>query len=103
MRASALLPAVLPLVLAVLAACSSQPEMDRPSVPDRPEVQRPEGVEPEGLAEMRDTIASQRAEARELENAAIITPNAMGTHPTTPWYDPVLDTVSDLVMFLAGW
>ena len=99
MRAAALLP----VVLAVAAACSSQPEMDRPAVPDRPEVQRPEGLEPEGLAEMRDAIGAQRAEARERENATIITPNAMGTHPVNPWYDSVLDTVSDAVMFLAGW
>lgn len=99
MRASVLLP----VVLAAAAACSSQPEMDRPAVPDRPEVQRPEGLEPEGLAEMRDAIGSQRAEARERENATIITPNAMGTHPTTPWYESTLNTVSDALRFFGVW
>ena len=89
----------LPVVLATLAACSSQPEMDRASVPDRPEVQRPDGVEPDGLADMRDTLASQRAEARERENATIITPNAMTTHPTTPWYESVFNTVGDVLSF----
>ena len=99
MRASVLLP----VVLAAATACSSQPEMDRPAVPDRPEVQRPEGVEPEGLTEMRDSIGAQRAEARERENATIITPNAMSTHPVTPWYDTVLNTVADAIRFVGGW
>ena len=95
--------ALLPVVLAVLAACSSQPEMDRASVPDRPEVMRPDGVEPDGLADMRDTLAGQRAEARERENAAIITPNAMSTHPTTPWYESVLDTVGSALSYFGVW
>jgi hypothetical protein len=97
MRAAAPL-LVVPVVLAA-AACSSQPEMDRPSVPDRPEVARPEGVEPEGLSEMRDTLSSQRAEARERENATIISPNSLSTHPTTPWYDSVLGTVESALRF----
>ena len=95
MRAAALLS----VVLAVLAACSSQPEMDRPSVPDRPEVMRPDGVEPEGLADVRDTLGAQRAEARERENATLITPNEMSTHPTTPWYSSVMSTVSSALRF----
>lgn len=93
----------LPVVLACAAACSSQPEMDRPAVPDRPEVQRPEGVEPEGLAEMRDSLSEQRTEARARENATIITPNAMGTHPTTPWYESTLNTMADALRFFGLW
>lgn len=93
---------LLPLALWT-AACSSQPEMDRPAVPDRPEVQRPEGVEPEGLAEVRDSLAEQRAEARERENATLITPNEMGTHPTTPWYASVLNPVFDALRFFGLW
>jgi hypothetical protein len=103
MRATALLP----VVLAAAAACSSQPEMGRPSVPDRPEVQRPEGIEPEGLAEVRDTLGAQRAEAREMENATLISPNALSTHPTTPWYESVYDTVGNTLgsamRFLGMW
>ena len=68
-------------------------------MPDRPEVMRPKGVEPEGLADVRDTLGEQRAEARERENATLITPNEMSTHPTTPWYDSVFRTVSDAFRF----
>jgi hypothetical protein len=87
------------VVLVSAAACSSQPAIDRQSVPDRPEVQRPEGVEPEGLTDMRNELSDQRGEARARENAAIITPNAMGTHPTTPWYETALNTVWDALRF----
>jgi hypothetical protein len=66
------------LLTAALAAgaCSSQPTADRPGSPDRPEVMRPEGVEPDGLAEMRDTLGAQRAQAREQDNALNLTPTS---------------------------
>jgi len=61
--------ALLLTIVLVLGACSSQPSTDRPGSPDRPEVVRPEGVEPAGLADMRDTLGSQRADARAMDNA----------------------------------
>lgn len=90
--------ALLAVAALALAACSSQPTMDRATV-DRPEVQRPEGVEPEGLAEIRDTLASRRAESRERENALLLTPNALGTHSTVPWYETVLSPIADVMQF----
>jgi hypothetical protein len=82
------------LLTAVLLAtgCSSAPTTDRPQVPDRPEVQRPDGVEPEGLADMRDTLGEQRSAARERENALVLKPNSMQTTTMDePWYDTALN------------
>ncbi len=79
------------MLLALLGACSSQPQAGRPSVPDRPEVQRPDGVEPSGLADIRDELASQRQESRDRENALLLHPDTLTTHPTsTPWYETLL-------------
>ena len=87
MRGVVLLTAVL-----VAAGCSSAPTTERPQVPDRPEVQRPDGVEPEGLADMRDTLGEQRAAARERENALVVKPSSMSTTTLDePWYDTALN------------
>jgi hypothetical protein len=84
------------LGLALLAAaCSSQPEYERPVV-ERPEVERP-AVEPEGLSEMRDTLAAQRAEAREMENALLLSPDTMGAEPAMPWYESILWPIAEIL------
>jgi hypothetical protein len=86
-------PYLLPLLL-VVAACSSAPTTDRPQVPDRPEVHRPEGVEPDGLSAMRDDIGGQRAAARERENALVVKPNALQTTSMDePWYETAIGWV----------
>jgi hypothetical protein len=96
MRSSAIRSAPAALVLA-LAACASDGTAERPTVPDRPVVERPEGTVPEGLAEVREALADQRAEARARQDAVLVQPNALGTHPTTTWFDSVLDTTADIV------
>ena len=44
-----------------LVACASQPTADRAVLPDRPEAQRPDGQTPQGLIELRETMADRRA------------------------------------------
>lgn len=86
-----------PLLL-LAAACASQPSMDRPSVPDRPVAQRPDGLEPAGLTEVRDSISGQRAEARSRENAMLINRSDLSTNPTGPtWYETVLGVIDGLI------
>jgi hypothetical protein len=98
MRGVVLLTAVL-----LAAGCSSAPTTDRPQVPDRPEVQRPDGVEPEGLADMRDAIGQQRAAAREQENALVVKPNALNqTTLDEPWYDTAINWVGSSIGQVAG-
>src|SRR5688572_23614021 len=86
--------------LLLLGACASDPTMERSTVPDRPEVQRPEGLEPEGLAEVRNTLAAQRMEARERENTLTLQPNALSTTTETPWYESVFGPFADLLEWL---
>jgi hypothetical protein len=93
------------LLTAVLAAagCSSAPTTDRPAVPDRPEVQRPDGVEPEGLADMRDSLGEQRAAARERENALVVKPNALQqTSEDATWYENAYSWIGNSVGQIAG-
>ena len=97
MRAAAL---AFTLSAALAAGCSSAPSMDRPQVPNRPEVQRPDGVEPSGLAGIRDSIGEQRAAARERENALNVTPNTLSTTSTTPWYETALWPFAEVLHFL---
>lgn len=85
-------------LLLLAAACSSEPTSDR-MVVDRPEVERP-AVEPEGLTEMRDTLAAQRAETREQENALMLHSDSMSTDPTMPWYESILWPIAELMHFL---
>lgn len=81
--------ALLAGLLAAPAACSSQPSTDRPASPSRPEVQRPAGVEPDGLADVRDALADQRAETREMENVLLVKPDTQTVNPST-WVEDVL-------------
>jgi hypothetical protein len=91
----------LPLAaLLALSACSSQPVASRPTLPDRPEVHRPDGMEPEGLADIRDMLAAQRGETRALENATLVQPATLSPHSTTPWYETVFSPFADLLYFL---
>jgi hypothetical protein len=92
--------------LLVLGACSSTPSTDRPGSPDRPEVPRPEGVEPAGLADMRDTLGAQRADARAMDNAL----NVNSTSATMPSdqtflesvFSPVANTMQSIRQFIFG-
>ena len=88
--------------LGLCTACASSPETDRPIVPDRPEVNRPEGVEPEGLADIRSSIGEQRAAARERENALVLTPNELSTTSMTPWYETALWPVVQIADLIRG-
>lgn len=81
MRHAAFLTAAL-----LLGACSSQPATDRAVLPDRPEVHRPEGVEPDGLADIRSQLAAQRGEARERDNALNLRAAPM-SQTSDPWYE----------------
>ncbi len=78
MRAATLLPTV----VLVLAACSSAPSTDRSVLPDRPDVERPDGLVPDGLNDMRNSLADQRSQARDMENALMVKPNALSQTPT---------------------
>jgi hypothetical protein len=98
--------ALLLTVVLAAGACSSTPSTDRPGSPDRPEVVRPEGVEPAGLAEMRDTLGAQRAEARTEENAL----NVHSTSATMPSdqtflesiFSPIANTMQTIRTFIFG-
>jgi len=85
---------LLTIVLAA-GACSSTPSTDRPGSPDRPEVPRPEGVEPEGLADMRDTIGAQRAEARAEDNALNIHPTSATQYSDQTFLESIFTPVAD--------
>lgn len=88
--------------LGLCGACASAPETDRPAVPDRPEVNRPEGLEPEGLADIRSSIGAQRTAARERSNALMMTPNELSTTSTTPWYETALWPVVQVADLIRG-
>jgi len=91
------------LTVLCLAACSSAPTAERQQLPDRPEVQRPDGVEPEGLADMRESLGDQRAAARERENALVMKPNALSTSPTeASWSDEAMSWAGGIFSDLVG-
>jgi uncharacterized lipoprotein YmbA len=91
------------LSVLLLAACSSAPTADRQELPDRPEVPRPEGVEPEGLADMRESLADQRAAAREHENAVVTKPNTLQTTSDEPtWAQEALGWAGNTFGQVAG-
>jgi hypothetical protein len=85
---------LLTIVLAA-GACSSTPSTDRPGSPDRPEVPRPEGVEPEGLADMRDTIGEQRAEARTQDNALNVHSTSATQYSDQTFFESIFTPVAD--------
>lgn len=89
--------------LLVLGACASTPSTERSYVPGRPEVPRPEGVEPDGLVEVRDSLGEQRSEARELENALSITPTELASGIAPTWYETALSPFTSLLGFLGLW
>jgi hypothetical protein len=94
MRRAALLPTVL-----LLGACSSQPTTDRAVLPERPEVHRPDGVEPDGLLEMRSALAAQRAEARERDNALNMRAAPM-SETGQPWYEQAWEFFDGFAKFI---
>lgn len=86
--------------LLALSACASQPSADRSTVPDLAAAQRPDGVVPDGVTEVRDTLAAQRAETRAQENALNLRPNTLSATPAMPWYESVLSSVADVLQFI---
>jgi hypothetical protein len=99
MRAATLLPTV----VLVLTACSSAPSTDREALPDRPDVQRPDGLVPDGLTDVRNQLADQRATAREQENALMIKPNALSQTPSdSSFTDTLLSPFTGLWHLLGG-
>ena len=87
--------AALLLTLVLAGACSSTPTTDRPGSPDRPEVPRPEGVEPEGLSDMRDTLGEQRSEAREMDNALNVNRSSASTYSDETFLESMFNPVAD--------
>ncbi len=95
-------PPFVPLLL-LLGACASQPTNDaRPEVPDRVTANRPDGTVPDGLADVRSTLADQRATTLERENALSASPTQLTTTPTTPWYSSWLSDLGRLVSTAAS-
>lgn len=95
--------AALPTLLLLVAACSSAPTTERPSVPGRPEVQRPDGVEPDGLAEIRDTLGEQRSAARERTDALVVKPNDLSqTNDDASWLETAYSWVGESIAQVVG-
>jgi hypothetical protein len=90
-------------ILLLASACASAPSTERPYVPGRPEVPRPEGIESEGLTEVRDAIGEQRSEARELENALNITPTELASGLAPTWYETALSPFTSVLGFFGFW
>lgn len=77
--------AALLLLLPLLAACASD-GAERHALPDRVQPQRPDGLEPDGVAEMRDTLGERREANRELMDATLIQPQELETNSGS-WFD----------------
>lgn len=90
-------------ILLVVSACASAPSTERSYVPDRPEVPRPEGIESEGLTEVRDSLGEQRSEARELENALNITPTELASALAPTWYETAFSPITSVLGFFGLW
>lgn len=92
------------LLTAALAmgACSSQPSMDRPGAPGRPEIPRPEGVEPEGLTEMRDTLSAQRSDARSMDNALNLNATPATQYSDQTFLESIFTPIADAMEFVRG-
>ncbi len=95
--------AALPTLVLLAAACSSAPTTDRPQVPGRPEVQRPDGVEPDGLADIRDTLGEQRSAARERTDALVVHPNELQTTTEdATWLETAYSWVGESIAQVIG-
>lgn len=91
-------------ILLVATACASAPSTERPYVPGRPEVPRPEGIESEGLAEVRDSLAAQRTEAREMENVLNFSPTELDALGGPTWYESaIFQPITSVLEFLKIW
>lgn len=83
----------------LLPGCASGPQ--RPELPSRPEAQRPDGLVPEGVTEMREHLADMRAENRDRMDAAIVRPTTLSESPTGPgFWDHVGNAIGKSVDFL---
>ncbi len=71
----------LALALACVTACASDGPQ-RNVLPDRPEVHK--SPQPEGLRDIRSSLASQRADTRESMDAQLVNRNELGTEDSSP-------------------
>lgn len=78
-----------PLLIALLAAaaaaggCASDgPE--RSTLPDRPTVERPDGIVPDEVLDMRSELADRRSDSRDLMDASMVSTTELGTEESGP-------------------
>lgn len=96
-----------PVLLATVAAAASGPGCasagpERPVLPGRPTVERPDGLVPEGVTEMRESLAEMRAENRERMDTALVRKTTLSETPTGPtFWDSVGDALGSAVDVLS--
>lgn len=84
--------------LCVSACASSGP--DRNVLPDRPQVHRT--PQPEGLRDVRSSLATQRADTRDAMDAALINTNELSTTDTGPsFFESALGKLFDFAWVAA--
>ena len=89
---------VLTLMLSLAGCASDGPT--RPELPDRPSVERPEGLVPDGVSEMREGLADRRAASRDLMDTTLIQPAKLETHepPSGPGVLGFLNNVGNTAL-----
>jgi hypothetical protein len=65
-----------------------------PTLPDRPTVERPDGITPDGVAEMRETISDRRSASRDLMDTTLVTPSTLDTNEAGPDFLGYLGTLT---------
>ena len=73
------------LLIPILTACASDGPQ-RQSLPDRVQPQRPDGLEPDGVADMRSTLADRRSASREMMDTQLIQAEELDTNSGS-WFD----------------
>lgn len=74
-------------LIPIATACASDGPQ-RQSVPDRVQPQRPDGLEPHGVADMRSTLADRRSASREMVDTQLIQAEELDTDSGS-WLDGV--------------
>lgn len=93
------LTAVLLLGVAVGAPGCASEGPTRPELPDRPTVERPEGLIPEGVTEMREGLTARRSESRDLMDTTLVHPTTLETHePAGPGVFDFLNRVGNFAL-----
>jgi hypothetical protein len=64
------------------------------TLPDRPTVERPDGITPDGVAEMRETMADRRSASRDLMDSTLVTSSALDTNEPGPDFLGYLGTLT---------